>query len=999
MEERQFKNDKLGRKLEQIVLGFFTAFSLSMFVSSILLGWHLLAKEVIIVTVAAGWIVYVKSYRDYMYRAKFLAFISWVNFTIYVLYSVSFTSMLSTMLALIVLLGIFGIVDIVYMGAFFTTAMVLYHVFIVQSISIDTPNDILRFVLHIVSAYGISLVTWITIRTRQETNEKLIEKIRELEIVEKSKDDFMVNISHEIRTPINAVCGMSEAILQEDIPVNVRRDIIDIQTAGRNLLSTVSNILDFSELESGRMDLAEESYNITSTIADIINMAVTLENGKKMELIVDCDADLPNNLLGDEQKLRRIVMNLLENAIKFTREGGIILRVRCRREEYGINLMFSIKDSGIGMRQEDMERIFSSFSQIDSGRNREEGGIGLGLAIAQALVRSMGGFITVESESGIGTEFQFTVPQKVLDDTPIVSIRNKGSIFAACYINMDKYDYSVVREGYEKCMRHMGEQFGIMFRVCRNLSELRRRRENENYTHIFIGWEEYNEDRAFFDHLSEELTVVLIVDYGQEAQISGNMLCVYKPFTVLSIAAVFNGEKVLRSEEQHSRYRFRAPQAKILVVDDNAMNLKVMARLLLPYQIKAVMALGGQEALEKLNSMEYDCVFLDHMMPEMDGVETLRRIRQKPGAYFQTLPVIAFTANAIGGAREMFLEEGFDDFIAKPIELSVLERMLRRYIPAQKQIEVETENREAGAGQDPVGTSDGAAYGSYGAVQAGSGAGNMTYGVEQAGNGAGDRSYGAVQAGSATGNPAAVVQRTADTAPGAARATSETEGLEALTRAGINVSQGISYCGDREGLREIIAMYHAQGAERSRQLEQLFEEQNWKNYAITAHALKSNSRGIGANDLAELALGMEMAGKENRIEYILEHHAEFIAMHEALLKALAENTYIYPDGYQAPESEQPEGRRAGADGETDLPEKLPEIEEQILREKTEQIREKLDNFENDGLAELFDSLEPFSFHGMNLREMTAQIRKSVDEFDFLGASEALETWGEKIAEE
>lgn len=325
--------------------------------------------------------------------------------------------------------------------------------------------------------------------------------------------------------------------------------------------------------------------------------------------------------------------------------------------------------------------------------------------------------------------------------------------------------------------------------------------------------------------------------------------------------------------------------------------------------------------------------------------------------------------------------------------------MLRRYIPAQKQIEVETENREASAGQDPVRTSDGAAYGSYGAVQAGSGAGNMTYGVEQAGNGAGDRSYGAVQAGSATGNPAAVVQRTADTAPGAARATSETEGLEALTRAGINVSQGISYCGDREGLREIIAMYHAQGAERSRQLEQLFEEQNWKNYAITAHALKSNSRGIGANDLAELALGMEMAGKENRIEYILEHHAEFIAMHEALLKALAENTYIYPNGYQAPESEQPEGRRAGADGETDLPEKLPEIEEQILREKTEQIREKLDNFENDGLAELFDSLEPFSFHGMNLREMTAQIRKSVDEFDFLGASEALETWGEKIAEE
>ena len=296
MDGRQFKNDKMGRKLEQIVLGFFTAFSFSMFVSSILLEWNLIFKEIIIGTIAAGWIVYLKRYRNYMYRAKFLAVISWVNFVVYAIQASNFTSMLSTMLALIVLLGIFGIIDIVYLGVFFTTVIIAYHGFILRTITTESANDILRIVLHIISAYAISLVTWITIRTRQETNEQLIDNIRELEIVEKSKDDFMVNISHEIRTPINAVCGMSEAILQEDIPVNVRRDIIDIQTAGRNLLSTVSNILDFSELESGKMELAEESYNITSTITDIINMAVTLENGKQLELIVDCDANLPSSM-------------------------------------------------------------------------------------------------------------------------------------------------------------------------------------------------------------------------------------------------------------------------------------------------------------------------------------------------------------------------------------------------------------------------------------------------------------------------------------------------------------------------------------------------------------------------------------------------------------------------------------------------------------------------------------------------------------------------------
>lgn len=938
MDERQFKNDKMGRKLEQIVLGFFTAFSFSMFVSSILLEWNLIFKEIIIGTIAAGWIVYLKRYRNYMYRAKFLAVISWVNFVVYAIQASSFTSMLSTMLALIVLLGIFGIIDIVYLGVFFTTVIIAYHGFILRTITTESANDILRIVLHIISAYAISLVTWITIRTRQETNEQLIENIRELEIVEKSKDDFMVNISHEIRTPINAVCGMSEAILQEDIPANVRRDIIDIQTAGRNLLSTVSNILDFSELESGKMELAEESYNITSTITDIINMAVTLENGKQLELIVDCDANLPSNLLGDEQKLRRIVMNLIENAIKFTKEGGIILRIKSRKEEYGINLMVSIKDSGIGMKQDDLEKIFASFSQVNSGRNREEGGVGLGLAITQALVRNMGGFISVESELGNGTEFRMTIPQKVLDEKPIVSIKNKSRIFVACYINMDKYDYSVVREGYEKCMRHMAEQFGIMFRVCRNLSELKRRMENENYTHIFIGWEEYGEDREFFEKVSLELKVVLILDYDQEPESGSNMLRIYKPFTVLSIAAVLNGEKVLQHEEHHKRYRFVAPEAKVLVVDDNAMNLKVMARLLLPYQIKVVMALGGQEALDKLGSMEYDCVFLDHMMPDMDGVETLHKIRQKPGAYFQSLPVIAFTANAIGGAREMFMEEGFDDFIAKPIELSVLERMLQRYIPKQKQVEVEAQEQE----EKTCSGDDKTRAGTDGAF---------------------------------SGTDAWTEQTSSGSTP-------EAEGLEALTRAGINISQGISYCGDREGLREIIAMYHAQGAGRSSQLKQLFEEQNWKNYAITAHALKSNSRGIGANDLAELAFGMEMAGKENRIEYILEHHAEFMKKHEELLAALADNSFIYPDGYHAPELQ--------------TEETVQEIGSEQLQEQFVSLREKLDNFENEGVEEILKQLSPYTYQGANLNEMTAKIRQCVEEFDFLEAINVLDNWNEEI---
>ncbi|MDE6567089.1 MAG: response regulator, partial [Lachnospiraceae bacterium] len=688
MEENLFATEKLNSRLERTVMLVMTIYSIAALIAAWFLGWNIYKKEILIVAVAAGWIVSIREIWSHETRAKFIALVSWINYLIFALSTDSFISIFSVMAGVIVLMAVFYNPQILSMGLVVPVIVFIYHMFIAKTVAISSLNELLRVVMQMLSVYTVSAVVWIMMRSHREANETLMQNISELKVAEQSKDDFMVNISHEIRTPINAVCGMSEAILQEDLPVNVRRDVIDIQAAGRNLLSSVSNILDFSELESGKMELAEESYNITSTITDIINMTLTLENGKDLEFIVDCDSDLPSNLVGDEQKLRRIVINLLDNAMKFTKEGGVILRIKGRKEEYGMNLIVSVRDSGIGIKRSDMETIFTSFNQVDSKRNREEGGVGLGLAITQALVRSMGGFITVNSEPGVGSEFCFTVPQKVLDETPIVSIKNRSHLFAICYINMDKYNYSVVREGYESSIRHISEQLGILFRTCRNLPELKRRIEREKYTHIFIGWEEYCEDRNFFDQLAGKITVVLLLEYEQELLVNSNMLRIYKPFTVLSIAAVFNGQRLIQNDEQHMSLhnRFIAPSANVLVVDDNAMNLKVMARLLLPYQIKVTTANSGQEALDKLDKHRYDCVFLDHMMPEMDGVETLHKIRQKPGTHFQSLSIIAFTANAIGGAREMFLSEGFDDFIAKPIELSVLERMLRRYIPEQKQI-------------------------------------------------------------------------------------------------------------------------------------------------------------------------------------------------------------------------------------------------------------------------------------------------------------------------
>lgn len=917
-------NEQAERRLERTVLGILSLYTAATFLMGLLSGWNIYIREFLFLPPVAGWFIYAREYWDHTRRAAFICAMCWTEFLIYALFTESFPSMLITLSGVIVLLSIFNIRQLLYPGFIIPIFLFLYHGFIARTIAVTGPRSALRLCIQFISLYTVSAVIWIIQKNRQEASKLLIENIRELEIAERSKDDFLVNVSHEIRTPINAVCGMSEAILQEDLPIDVRRDVVDIQTAGRNLLSTVSNILDFSELETGRLELAEESYNITSTITDIINMALTMDNGRHLELIVDCDADLPSNLLGDEQKFRRIVMNLLSNAMKFTKEGGVILRIKGRKEAYGINLQVSVKDSGIGIERADMEKIFTSFSQVNAKRNREEGGVGLGLAITQALVRSMGGFMTVSSTPGLGSEFRFTIPQKVLDETPIVSIKDKNQLFAACYINLDKYDYTVVREGYENSLQHIVSQFGFPFRICRNLPELKRRMEREAYTHIFIGLEEYKEDRSFFDRLSKERAVVLLLDYDQEMLVQGNMLRIYKPFTVLSIAAVFNGQKILNADDRQSglHNKFVAPQASVLVVDDNAMNLKVMARLLLPYRLKVTMASSGPEALEKLNAPEFDCVFLDHMMPDMDGVETLHKIRQKPGMYYQSLPVIAFTANAIGGAREMFIAEGFNDFIAKPIELSVLERILRRYIPTQMQIPLEDENAEESASRQTT------------------------------------------------------------------QIPTETEkARQSLNRAGVNLEQALAYCGDEEGFREIIAIFHAEGKKRRENLSRYFKEQDWKNYVICVHALKGNAKGIGAGELSEMARELEMAGKENRIDYILAHHETMMENHDRLIAALDDNVFVYPNAKNAaPRAVEETMPSPGNTAESPA----DGTDKDSLQTLLAQIQDKLSAFEIEGLNELLDRLSVSRRDGVSLAPMADEIRKLASDFDFLGASEALE---------
>ncbi|GBU23491.1 histidine kinase [Fibrobacteria bacterium R8-3-H12] len=377
-----------------------------------------------------------------------------------------------------------------------------------------------------------------------------------------TKSKFLANMSHEIRTPMNAIIGMAELALRENKPNIIREHIITIKQAGANLLSIINDILDFSKIESGRLEIIPTNYMFSSLINDVVNIIKMRLTDSKLRFDINIDSNIPNALYGDEIRIRQVLLNILNNAAKYTKKGYISFSVSGEIIGDTVLLTIEVADSGIGIKKEDLKRLFDDFVRLDFTINKDVEGTGLGLAITKNLVTAMGGDINVYSEYGKGSTFTIKLPQKIRSHEP----------------------------------------FGIV-----KISE-------EN---------------------SSDNTII----------------------------------------------KFNAPKAKILVVDDIDTNLKVAEGLMRPYKMQVDTCLSGIEAIERIKADSYDLVFMDHMMPEMDGIEATRRIRETHA----NLPIIALTANAVSGTKEMFFSNGFNDFLSKPIDTAKLNSILEKWLPEEKQ--------------------------------------------------------------------------------------------------------------------------------------------------------------------------------------------------------------------------------------------------------------------------------------------------------------------------
>ena len=496
----------------------------------------------------------------------------------------------------------------------------------------------------------------------------------------RAKSSFLAKMSHEIRTPMNAIIGMTELALREKEAETKNMHIQTVKQASSNLLAIINDILDFSKIETGNLEIFPAEFSVSSLINDVVSIIRMRVIDSQVRFVVNIDSSIPGTLFGDETRIRQVLLNLLNNAVKYTDRGYVALDVGAVfKGEGDVEIILEVSDTGRGIKREDIVNLFTDFTQFDLDKNRGIEGVGLGLAITQSLVNAMGGKIGVESEYGKGSKFAVMLPQKYMTSAPLTAVDNPGSKNVLIFERREVYADSISRTL---------EDMGVNYCLVSTGAQLFEKLQGNTYDFIFISFYLYRENEHMLSSFGKNASIALLTEFG-EAVSEKKHAVLEMPAYAVPIATVLNGSHDSYSyvDSDESVVRFTAPDARVLIVDDINTNLKVAQGLLLPYGMRTDLCTGGISAVEAVQSKEYDLVFMDHKMPEVDGVEATRRIRDmgSDDTYYRDLPIVALTAHAVSGTRERYLESGFNDFLSKPIDTLKLNSILEKWIPRSKQ--------------------------------------------------------------------------------------------------------------------------------------------------------------------------------------------------------------------------------------------------------------------------------------------------------------------------